>query len=302
MQSTGMQNYLVHWKDFKLELGPSTAIMGIVNVTPDSFSDGGLYLRHEDAVAHGLQLVQKGAAILDIGGESTRPFSDPVSLEQELERVIPVIERLAPQVDVPISIDTTKAAVAKAALEAGASIINDISALRLDPEIADVAAQAGVPLILMHMKGTPRTMQVNPQYDDLCGEIAQFLSRAIDQATERGVKRRLIIIDPGIGFGKTFEHNLQIIKYLERFRWLDAPILVGPSRKAFIRALVKDSNEKDIPANRPEVITGTQAAVTAAVLAGAHIVRVHDVGQALATVKVADAIRSAPDPGPPGRG
>lgn len=287
-----MKSYLLEWNDFKLKLGPSTAVMGIVNVTPDSFSDGGRYLQTEAAVAHGLELVRAGARILDIGGESTRPFADPVPEQQELDRVVPVIEKLAPRVDVPISVDTTKSAVAKAALEAGASMVNDISALGTDPGIGDVAAQAGVPLILMHMKGTPRTMQLNPSYEDLFGEIIAFLSRAMQKAVACGVKRELLVVDPGIGFGKTLRHNLEIIRHLDRFQVLDAPILVGPSRKAFVRALVKENDKKDIPADRPEVINGTLAAVTAAVINGAHIVRVHDVEQAVAAVKVADAVRS----------
>ncbi len=288
-----MKPYLLQWNGYELSLGPSTAVMGIVNVTPDSFSDGGRYLQAEAAVGHGLELVAAGAHILDIGGESTRPFADPVPEQEELERVIPVIERLAPMVKVPISIDTTKSAVARAAIEAGASMVNDISALRMDPQIAEVAAAAGVPLILMHMKGTPRTMQVDPSYEDLFGEIITFLSRAMEQAVACGVKRNLLVVDPGIGFGKTLEHNLDIIKHLDRFQELDAPVLIGPSRKAFVRALVKDQSVKDIPADRPEVISGTLAAVTAAVLNGAHIVRVHDVAQAAAAVKVAAAVRDA---------
>ncbi len=288
-----MKSYLLEWNDFQLALGPATAVMGIVNVTPDSFSDGGRFLQTDAAVAHGLALVEAGAHILDIGGESTRPFADPVPERQELERVVPVIEKLAPLVSVPISIDTTKAAVAGAALRAGASMVNDISALRMNPQIAGVAAAAGVPLILMHMKGTPRTMQVDPGYDDLFGEITAFLAKAMEQAVASGVRRELLVVDPGIGFGKTFAHNLEILGHLDRFQALDAPILVGPSRKAFVRALVKDKDADDIPADRPEVINGTLAAVTAAVLNGAHIVRVHDVKQAAAAVKVADAVRAA---------
>ncbi|BBO92529.1 dihydropteroate synthase [Desulfosarcina ovata] len=276
-----------------LELGQRTLIMGIVNITPDSFSDGGHFFSTDRAVAQALQLVADGADILDIGGESTRPYSEPVSSEEELERVIPVIERLATKVNVPISVDTTKAAVAKAAVAAGATIINDIAALRMDPEMAATAAQCQVPLILMHMKGTPKTMQAAPTYTDLIGEVKRFLEDAVAVAINAGVAREAIILDPGIGFGKTIAHNLQILRELDRFHDLGAPLLVGSSRKMFVRQLVKDPAEKDIDPLSPEVAWGTQATVAAAAMKGAHIVRVHDVARTRATLSVIDAIQSA---------
>jgi dihydropteroate synthase len=267
--------------------------MGVVNVTPDSFSDGGHFFSFDAAVAQGQKLVQEGADIIDIGGESTRPFSDSISIEEETKRVVPVIEALAKQVSIPISIDTTKAAVARNALDAGASIINDVGALRLDAEMAAVAADYGVPVILMHMLGTPKTMQVSPVYDDLISDIKTFLEDAIDRARQNGISRRNIIIDPGIGFGKTLEHNLRIIKRLHELETLDAPILIGPSRKTFIRKLLKDSDANDIIPDHPVVEIGTQAVVCAGVLNGAHIVRVHNVANTRATLKILEAIKNA---------
>ena len=193
-------------------LGRRTLIMGIVNVTPDSFSDGGRYAARDVAVAHALRLVESGADILDIGGESTRPFSDPVPVSEELERVLPVIEELRPRTSVPISIDTTKAEVARRALDAGADIINDVSALRFDPDMAPLAAESGVPLILMHMLGTPKTMQEKPRYDALWAQVVAFLEERISEAVRHGVDRNQIIVDPGIGFGKTVEHNLRLVR------------------------------------------------------------------------------------------
>jgi len=276
-----------------LELGPKTRIMGIVNVTPDSFSDGGHFFSPDHAVEQGLQLVDEGADILDIGGESTRPFSDPVSESEELKRVLPVIEQLAGRVTVPISIDTTKAGVARRAVAAGATIINDVSALRSDPQMAATAAECQVPLVLMHMKGSPKTMQVEPVYDDLIGEIKTFLSKAMEQAITAGVDRSAIILDPGIGFGKTVDHNLQIIRDLDRFHELGAPLLVGSSRKAFIRRLLKGKASKEPEPLSTEVARGTQATVAAAAMQGAHIVRVHDVARTKATLTLIDAIQSA---------
>ncbi|BBO75012.1 dihydropteroate synthase [Desulfosarcina widdelii] len=276
-----------------LELGTKTRIMGIVNVTPDSFSDGGHFFSPDRAVAQGLQLVDEGADILDIGGESTRPFSDPVSESEELKRVVPVIEQLAERVAVPISIDTTKAAVARQAVAAGATIINDISALWSDPQMAATAAECRVPLVLMHMKGTPKTMQVEPVYEDLIAEIKAFLSKAMAQALAAGVDRSAIILDPGIGFGKTVDHNLQIIRDLDSFRELEAPLLVGASRKAFIRHLLKEKEQEEPEPLSTEVARGTQAVVAASAIFGAHIVRVHDVARTRNTLTLIDAIRSA---------
>jgi dihydropteroate synthase len=278
-----------------MELGRQTRIMGIVNVTPDSFSDGGEFFAHAAAVAHGKKLFEDGADIIDIGGESTRPFSEPVTPAEELERVIPVIEKLAGHVPVPISIDTMKAEVARRAIEAGASIINDISALRFDPEMATVAKEFDVPVVMMHMLGNPKTMQLSPSYDDLIGEIATFLQDAIERAEKQGIPKSKLIVDPGIGFGKTISHNLQLIKHLHFFNSLQVPILVGPSRKTFIRKLLKAEHSDDILPDLPMVETGTQAAVAAAVLSGAHIVRVHDVANTVTTIRIVDAIKNAQD-------
>ncbi len=288
-----MKTYNLSWDSHNLELGKRTCIMGIVNVTPDSFSDGGRFLSCEDAVAHGEKLVADGADIIDIGGESTRPFSDPVSSKEEIKRVVPVIGQLAKRVSVPISIDTTKVEVAKRALEAGASIINDVGALRLDPDMASVAAKFGVPIIVMHMLGIPKTMQVSPEYDNLIDEIKSFLSDAIDRAEKSGIPRTKVIIDPGIGFGKTVEHNLLLIKQLNEFSDLDAPVLIGPSRKTFIRKILKDKTSKDIRPDLQIVENGTQACVAAAILYGAHIVRVHNVANTCATAKIIDLLKQA---------
>jgi dihydropteroate synthase len=287
-----MQNFTLRWKNFVLELGRRTAVMGIVNVTPDSFSDGGRFLAVEAALAQAEHMVRAGADIIDIGGESTRPFAQDVSAEEEMRRVLPVIEQLASRIDVPISIDTTKACVAEAALAAGASMINDISALS-DSQMSDKAVRHRVPVILMHMKGTPRTMQVEPVYEDLMAEITLFLKLAIKRAVDSGIERQNIIVDPGIGFGKTALHNLQIIRNLQMLATLQTPILIGPSRKAFIRKILTEPNQKEPVADRPEVETGTQAALAMSIMNGAHIVRVHNVANTQAMVKVVDAIRNS---------
>ncbi|MBC2695988.1 MAG: dihydropteroate synthase [Desulfobacteraceae bacterium] len=266
--------------------------MGILNVTPDSFSDGGLFFSCDAAVAHGEKLAEAGADIIDIGGESTRPFSESVSIEEEGRRVLPVIEKLAKRVSIPISIDTTKASIAREAIESGASIINDISAMYSDPDMMGIAAKYGVPVVIMHMKGAPKTMQVSPHYDHLIEEIKEFLEKAIYRAEKNGIARSKIIIDPGIGFGKTVEHNLLIIKYLYKFKTLNNPILIGPSRKSFIRNILEGSHDGDAMLEMPELETGTQAVIAAAVLNGAHIVRVHDVAKARSTLELIDSIRS----------
>jgi len=267
--------------------------MGVVNVTPDSFSDGGKFFDTDVAIAQGEKLAADGADILDIGGESTRPFSDPVPVEEEIRRVVPVIEQLARRVSIPISIDTTKAAVARPALDAGASIINDVAALRFDPGLADLAVEYETPLILMHMLGEPKSMQVSPDYDNLIDDIRTFLEDAVNRAVELGVPRSKIIVDPGIGFGKTVTHNLLLLKHVQTFASLDLPVLIGPSRKAFIRKILKQAHEEDIRPDLPLVETGTQAAVAAAVLNGAHIIRVHDVANTIPTVKILDVLRDA---------
>jgi dihydropteroate synthase len=275
--------FTLSWLEYTLNLSRRTHVMGVINVTPDSFSDGGQFLEKDRAVEQALQLAGDGADLIDIGGESTRPYSKGISADDEMNRVIPVIEALKKELKIPISIDTLKAQVAREALRSGASMVNDISAFRLDPEMASVVAQAGVPVILMHMKGTTADMQVAPTYDDVASEIITFLRSVMDQAVRSGVRRDRIIVDPGIGFGKTFDHNLEILKELGRLQCLDAPILVGSSRKAFIgRILDKKVHERD---------TGTMATVAAAVMNGAHIVRVHNVKQAVETVKVIDAIK-----------
>jgi dihydropteroate synthase len=285
--------YQLSWSNHTLELGARTCIMGIVNVTPDSFSDGGKFFDTGVAIAQGEKLAAEGADIIDVGGESTRPFSDPVPDEEEIRRVVPVIEQLAQRVSIPISIDTTKAEVARRALDAGASIINDVAALRFDPALAAIAVEFGTPLILMHMLGEPKSMQVAPCYDDLIQDICSFLKDAVARAEKLGVSRSKIIVDPGIGFGKTVTHNLLLLKHVQTFASLDLPVLIGASRKAFIRKILKQPHEEDIQADLPIVATGTQAAVAAAVLNGAHIVRVHDVANTVASVKILDALMQA---------
>jgi len=275
--------YTLRWHGHTLDLSSRTHVMGVLNVTPDSFSDGGDYFETDRAVARGMEMAREGADVIDIGGESTRPYSEPVSAAQEMDRVIPVIEALHKEIRVPISIDTCKAAVARKALMAGASIINDISALRFDPEMAPSAADAGVPVILMHMKGTPGNMQDHPVYRDLIPEILNFLKEALARCEAAGIARDLTMVDPGIGFGKTFDHNLQVIQGLSRFQDLDRPVLLGPSNKAFIGHILKKKPH--------ERVTGSMAAVAAGVLNGAHMVRVHYVREAVETVRIIDAIK-----------
>jgi len=288
-----MKAFSLAWGKHCLDFGKRTYIMGVLNVTPDSFSDGGKFFSLDDAVAQGYKLFEEGADILDIGGESTRPFSNPVSVEEEILRVVPVIETLSKRIPIPISIDTTKAGVAEQAIKAGASMINDVSSLRFDPKMADVAVDYGVPIILMHMLGNPKTMQIEPCYDDLIGEIKTFFENAIDRAEKNGISRLKIIIDPGIGFGKTVGHNLLLIHRLYEFKTLKVPIMIGTSRKAFIRNLLKDNTVQKISADSAMVESGTQASVAAAILNGAHIVRVHNVANTRATVKIIDAIKNA---------
>lgn len=288
-----MKAYSLAWGKHRLDFGKRTCIMGVLNVTPDSFSDGGKFFTFDDAVAQGYRLFEEGADILDIGGESTRPFSNPVSEEEEILRVVPVIEKLSKRIPIPISIDTTKAGVAEQAIKAGASMINDVSSLSFDPKMAKVAVDYGVPVILMHMLGNPKSMQIEPFYDDLIGEIKTFFENAIDQAENKGISRLKIIIDPGIGFGKTVGHNLLLIQRLHEFKTLKVPIMIGTSRKAFIRNLLKDNTVEEINADSAMVESGTQASVAAAILNGAHIVRVHDVANTRVTVKIIDAIKNA---------
>ena len=290
-----MKNYDIFWKDHHLKLGSRTCIMGILNVTPDSFSDGGKFFAFDRAVAQAEKLVADGADILDVGGESTRPFSDTVSEDEEIRRVVPVIEAVVKRVSIPISIDTCKSGVARCAIESGASIINDIGTLKMDTNMAKVAADAGVPVILMHMLGTPKTMQVSPVYENLLADITMFLAEAIDHAVSQGVSRSRIIIDPGIGFGKTIRDNLTLIRCLNTFTSLNAPILIGPSRKSFIRNLLKASDPQGLDPDPESIETGTQAAVAAGILNGAHILRVHDVARTRTTVRLMDAMKDIPD-------
>lgn len=286
-----MQTHTISWNGHHLDLGKRTLIMGAVNVTPDSFSDGGKFYSCKDAVAQGLKLTEEGADIIDIGGESTRPYSDEVPEEEEIRRVVPVIKELSGQIAIPISIDTTKAGVARQAIEAGASIVNDISALRFDDKMAGILSYYEVPVILMHMLGTPKTMQVAPKYDNIVQEIKTFLKKAVKRAEKGRIHRSKVILDPGIGFGKTVENNFELIDRLDEFHTLGLPILIGPSRKSFIRNLLKKKSGNDIFPNSQMQETGTQAAVAAAVLRGAHIIRVHDVANTFATVKIIDAIK-----------
>lgn len=266
------------------QLGSRTLIMGVLNVTPDSFSDGGRYTSVEAAAAHASRLAEEGADIIDIGGESTRPGADPVSLEEELRRVIPVVEAVRAELpEICISVDTYKAKVAEEALRAGADMINDVSALRFDPDMVRVAAEAGAPIVLMHMLGTPKTMQQDPTYDDVVGEISAFLGERISWAVSQGIERERIIIDPGIGFGKRPEHNTEILRRLGELKALGRPILLGTSRKSFLGALTKRPVE--------ERLEETIASVVIGALHGADIVRVHDVGAVKYALTVADAIR-----------
>jgi len=277
-------HYSIHCRKRTLPLGKQTLLMGILNVTPDSFSDGGLFFDREKAVAHGLRMVEEGADIIDIGGESTRPGSKPLELEEELRRVIPLIESLAKEIDVPISIDTYKSGVAQRAIESGAEIINDISGLHFDPTLAQVAVKEDVPIILMHIRGTPETMQKNVHYESLFSEILQYLKDSIQKAESAGLDPHQIIIDPGIGFGKTVEDNLLIIKNLYEFRILGKPILLGTSRKNFIGKILN--------AEAGDRLEGTLSSIAIGVLNGAHIIRSHDVLQTKKAIAVADAIKN----------
>jgi dihydropteroate synthase len=268
-------------RDF--DLSRRTMIMGVLNVTPDSFSDGGRYLDTDRAVDRAVAMAGEGADIIDVGGESSRPGSDPVSGEEESRRVVGVIEAITKRIDTPISIDTYKASVARRAVEAGAALINDISALTFDPEMAPLAARLSVPVVLMHIKGTPRDMQKDPRYTDLIGEIKTFLAAAVRRATQSGVDPERIVIDPGIGFGKTVEDNLTLIGRIRDFYDLGRPVLIGVSRKAFVGALTERPVE--------DRLWGSIGAAVAASLMGAHIVRVHDVAETKDALAVADAIR-----------
>jgi dihydropteroate synthase len=275
------------------DLSERTFIMGAVNVTPDSFSDGGRFFEREKAVEQGLRLAEAKADILDIGGESTRPGANPLDEEEEARRVIPVIQELSQKTEVPISIDTRKARVAERALEAGAQMVNDVSALRFDERMAGLVAERQIPVVLMHMQGNPETMQVDPHYDDLMGNLLEFFRERIAFAESRSIPSDHIILDPGIGFGKSLEsqHNLVLLKNLHRFKVLGKPLLVGTSRKAFIGKIL------GLPPQERE--EGTMATVAVAILNGANIVRVHEVERMRRVVQVVDAVLRCPaeDPG-----
>ena len=286
MVAEQIKGYVIESGPLRLDLGKGPLIMGVLNVTPDSFSDGGEYLQRDAAVKWGLEMMGQGADIIDIGGESTRPGSAPVPQAEQIQRVLPVIEELVSRGDKPISIDTSSSEVARRSLAAGASIVNDVSAGRADAGMFELLAEAGCPVVLMHMQGSPADMQLEPSYEDVVGQITAFLAKAIERATSAGVHRDRIIIDPGIGFGKTVAHNLEILANLEKLACLNRPILVGTSRKSFIgRVLGVES-----PAER---IWGTAATVALAVAAGAHILRVHDVAQMRQVAQMAHAIKTS---------
>lgn len=272
------------WKGFSFDFSLKTYVMGILNVTPDSFSDGGLFLNRNRAVAHALRMQDEGADIIDIGGESTRPGAVGISTQEEIRRTSPIIEKIAKKVRVPISIDTYKADVAKAALSSGASFVNDISGLRFDPGMPGLIARKQVPVVIMHIKGTPNNMQKNPSYKSLIPEIMDYLRESIEIARMAGISEDKIIIDPGIGFGKTVSHNFEIIKRLDELTGFEKPILLGPSRKSFIGKTLGD-----LPA--PERIEGTSAATAIGIINGANIIRVHDVEAMVRVAKIADALK-----------
>ncbi len=274
------------WRNFILDFDKKTQIMGILNVTPDSFSERGTYFDKDAAIERALAMVEDGADIIDVGGESTRPGSDPLPVDEELRRVLPVIKALAPRVSIPLSIDTYKADIARRALDAGAAMVNDISGLRFDPDMPKVVASYDAAVVIMHIKGTPQHMQQNPRYDALIPEILDYLRISIRLAQKFGVREDRMIIDPGIGFGKTFDHNLEILRYLHEFTLLEKPVLIGPSRKAFLGKILGDAP----PSNRLE---GTAAAVAISIMNGVHMVRVHDVKEMVKVAKVADAIKRA---------
>jgi dihydropteroate synthase len=275
---------IIEWPTGRVDFSSGCILMGIINVTPDSFSDGGQFLDTEKAVEHGLKMADDGAAIIDVGAESTRPGSEPVTADEQIKRAIPVIKSLSRKIRIPISIDTYNYEVAKAALDAGAAIINDITALS-DDRMARLAAQEGVPVVLMHMQGTPKTMQVEPKYKDVVGEVLAFLLERAKRAEGFGIPKELIFIDPGIGFGKTVKHNLLLLKHIDNFVDSGYRVLVGLSRKAFIGKITGKEN----PTER---IFGTAAAVALCVAAGVSILRVHDVAEMVDVIEVVNELKT----------
>ena len=289
---------MFHRKRFRLRLrsralilGEHTLVMGVLNITPDSFSDGGAYLDSEAAIARALQIQKDGADILDIGGESTRPGASPISSEEEIRRVLPVIKVLRGKLRIPMSVDTQRADVAEAALRAGAEILNDVSALRTDQRLAEIARRARAPLILMHMRGTPQTMQRGPFAGDVIRDVMAGLRQAVALAKRAGLAKSQLLLDPGIGFGKKHEQNFEILARLPELARLDCPIVIGTSRKAFLgKALAAPDGTSAPPGER---LLGTAATVTASILGGAHIVRVHDVAEMVQVVRIADQVVNA---------
>ncbi len=274
---------VVEWPRGRLDFSAGCVVMGVLNVTPDSFSDGGQFFNVERAVERGLQMAAEGAAIIDIGGESTRPGSASVSDDEQIERVVPVIKALSKKIAVPISIDTCKVEVAKAAMEAGASMINDITALS-DERMAELAAKHNVPVVLMHMQGVPATMQIEPKYEDVVSEVMEFLVSRAKRAEDFGIAKNMIFIDPGIGFGKMLEHNLLLLRNIHKFVATDYRVLVGTSRKSFIGKLTG----RDKPSER---IFGTAATVALCAAADVSIVRVHDVAEMVDVVKLSNKLK-----------
>jgi dihydropteroate synthase len=283
--SKSSEKDVLEWPRGRLDFSAGCIIMGVLNVTPDSFSDAGQFFDTGRAIAHGLEMAAQGAAIIDVGGESTRPASAPVSTAEQTKRVVPVIEGLVKNFSVPISIDTYDYKVAEAALQAGAAMINDITALS-DRRMAQLAAKQQAPVVLMHIQGTPKTMQVDPKYDDVVGEVLEFLLTRAERAQQLGILKERIFIDPGIGFGKTVQHNLLLLKNIEKFVAAGYRVLVGPSRKSFIGKITGKEN----PAER---IFGTAAAVALCVSAGVSVVRVHDVAEMADVIKVVQAASKA---------
>lgn len=277
-----MTGHKINCGDRILDLSSRTHIMGILNVTPDSFADGGKYFDPARAIERGIQMAEEGADIIDIGAESTRPGAEPVAVEEELRRIIPVVEGLLSEVDIPISIDTYKSFVAETALNAGAQLINDISGLRFDPQMKEVVARFQVPIVIMHIKGKPRNMQQDPYYENLIGEIYEYLAESMRIAREAGIRQENIIIDPGIGFGKRLMDNYEILKRLKEFQGLACPILIGPSRKSFIGKVLSLPPEQRL--------AGTIAAVAIGIQNGAHIVRVHDVQEVSRACRIVDLL------------
>ncbi len=282
MRKSGGES-LVEWSGGKLDFSGGTLVMGVLNVTPDSFSDGGQFLDTDKAIEKGEQMAGEGAAIIDVGGESTRPGSASVSAEEQIRRVVPVIKALSKKVNVPISIDTYNFEVAEAALEAGAAMINDITALS-EEQISELVAEQGVPVVLMHMQGTPQTMQTEPKYKDVVGEVLEFLVERAKRAEQFGIAKDKIFIDPGIGFGKTTEHNLLILRGIQKFVEAGYRVCIGTSRKSFLGKITGKEN----PADR---IFGTAATVALCAAAGVSIVRVHDVAEMVEVIKVANELK-----------